>query len=177
MIHYSQLHHSDFNTVNCIDRRDYSDTWCVVKNGAIVSEHREFKHPGFTVAHWNHMMSRFADNVQNGVIILFGAFDAGTLIGLSGLELKKQYGPENNLFNIGPMWISEGYRRQGIGKQLFAMMKQEARNRNIKYLYVSATPVPATVKFYINEGCVLLNKPDPELFALELEDIHLVLTL
>ena len=165
MIHYSQLHHSDFNTFSRIDRRDYSDTWCVVKNGSIVCELREFKHPGFTESHWNQMMSGFADNVQNGDIALFGAFHAGTLIGLSGLELKKRYSHEKNLFNFGPMWISEGYRRQGIGKQLFAMVKEEARNRNIQYLYVSATPVPATVKFYINEGCVLLNKPDPELFG------------
>lgn len=177
MIHYTQLYHPDLPTLCLIDRRDYSDTWCVVKNGSIISEHREFKHPGFSVSQWNQMMSRFADNVQNGNNILFGAFDEGTLVGLSGLELKKRYGHENNMFNFGPLWISEGYRRQSIGRQLFAMVKQEARKRNIQYLYVSATPVPATVKFYINEGCVLLNKPDPDLFAAEPEDIHLVLAL
>lgn len=123
------------------------------------------------------MTSDFADKVRNEEVIVFGAFDGDTLIGLSGLELKKQYGPDNTMFNFGPMWISKAYRRQGIGKQLFAMVKQETRIRNIKILYVSATPVPATVQFYINEGCTLLIDPDPELFALEPEDVHMELNI
>lgn len=177
MIHYKRLHHSDLDGLNCIDRRDYSNAWCVVKDGVITQEQREFRHPGFSSTDWEQILSEFAKDIKNGDIILFGAFDEQVLVGLAGLEIDAQYGPENNMFNLGPMWISKDYRRQGIGRQLLALVKQEATSRNISTLYVSATPVPGTVGFYMRAGCYLLSTPDPELFALEPEDIHMALPL
>ena len=43
--------------------------------------------------------------------------------------------------------------------------------------YVSATPSSATVDAYLRLGAELLERPDPELFAEEPEDIHLCLRL
>src|SRR5437763_5629078 len=40
-------------------------------------------------------------------------------------------------------------------------------------LYVSATPTRGTVDFYMSCGFEPLVTPDPELFALEPDDIHL----
>jgi len=177
MIQYKRLDHTDLDGLNCIDRRDYSSTWCVVKNGVITQEQREFKHPGFSKTHWEQILSEFTKDLKNGSVILFGAFDEQVLIGLSGIEIDKQYGPEKNMFNLRAMWISKAYRRQGIGKQLLNGVKQEAKNQKIDTLHVSATPVPGTVKFYMHEGCTLLSIPDPELFALEPEDIHMTLRL
>ena len=44
-------------------------------------------------------------------------------------------------------------------------------------LYVSATPSENTILFYLSFGCKLASEVDPELFALEPEDIHLELVL
>ncbi len=41
-------------------------------------------------------------------------------------------------------------------------------------LYISSIPNKNTVDFYLAQGCRLADKPDPALFALEPEDIHLV---
>lgn len=41
-------------------------------------------------------------------------------------------------------------------------------------VYVSATPSENTIHYYPRRGCVLAHQPDPELLALEPEDIHLV---
>jgi hypothetical protein len=43
----------------------------------------------------------------------------------------------------------------------------------IERIYRSATPTEGTVQFYLRQGCVVLEQPDPGLFALEPEDIHL----
>jgi len=50
----------------------------------------------------------------------------------------------------------------------------EARTRGARQMYVSATPSENTIHFYQRRGCLLAALPDPELFALEPEDIHLV---
>ena len=41
-------------------------------------------------------------------------------------------------------------------------------------MYISATPSEHTINFYLRQGCVVASEVDPELFALEPEDIHLV---
>lgn len=52
-------------------------------------------------------------------------------------------------------------------------MVEEAKRYDIEALYVSSTPSPATVDFYIRMGCMLLVDPDPHLYKEEPEDIHL----
>lgn len=73
--------------------------------------------------------------------------------------------------------ISRPYRNQGLGKYLFELAKTEARARGAKYLYISATPNLNTIRFYLKQGCQLAASPDPELFALEPQDIHLLCPL
>jgi predicted N-acetyltransferase YhbS len=177
VIRYKQLHHSDLDGLNCIDRSDYSDTWCVVSEGKIKQKQRVFNHPGFSSTQWEHVLSKFAREIQNNETLIFGAFDRQLLVGLAGLEIDTLYGPEKNMLNVGPVWISKSYRRQGIGTRLMQLVENAARKRNVTYLYISATPVPGTVEFYKRIGCVLLHNPDPELFTMEPEDIHMVLTL
>ena len=69
--------------------------------------------------------------------------------------------------------VSKAYRGQGLGKQLFTLAKTEAHMRGAKRMYISATPSENTVNFYRRLGCVATRELDPELFALEPEDIHL----
>jgi hypothetical protein len=59
------------------------------------------------------------------------------------------------------------------GTQLFEAARVAARTRR-GVLYVSATSTENTVNFYLQRGCVLAQRPDPELLALEPDDIHLV---
>jgi hypothetical protein len=44
----------------------------------------------------------------------------------------------------------------------------------LTWLYISATPSQNTVDFYLKRGCQVTGDPDPELWELEPEDIHLV---
>lgn len=69
--------------------------------------------------------------------------------------------------------VSQAYRGQGLGKRLFELSKEEARQRGAKRLYISATPSEHTIDFYLRLGCTVTQELDAELFALEPEDIHL----
>jgi hypothetical protein len=61
-----------------------------------------------------------------------------------------------------------------LGKRLFDLARAVARERGARQLYISATPSENTVNFYLRLGCQVAEEPDPELLALEPEDIHLV---
>ena len=69
--------------------------------------------------------------------------------------------------------VSNGYRDQGLGRRLFNLAAAEASRRGARRLYISATPSEHTIGFYLGLGCSVMAELDPELFALEPEDIHL----
>ena len=71
--------------------------------------------------------------------------------------------------------VSRPYRKTGLGSALFERAKVAAVAFGARGLYISATPSENTVDFYRSRGAELVTEPDPELFALEPEDIHLEL--
>jgi hypothetical protein len=58
-----------------------------------------------------------------------------------------------------------------------SMAADRARARGARFLYISATPSQSAIGFYLGHGSRLAPQVDEELFALEPEDIHLVLQL
>lgn len=103
----------------------------------------------------------------------WGAFDDDKLVGAAILE-SKFMGAAQDQLQLKFLHVSSAYRQQGLGKQLFEKARAEARTRGARQMYISATPSENTIHFYQQRGCVLVAQPDPELFALEPEDIHLV---
>lgn len=103
----------------------------------------------------------------------YGAFDDEKLVGTAILE-SKFIGAAQDQLQLKFLHVSHAYRQQGLGKQLFEWARAEAHNRGARQMYVSATPSENTIHFYQRRGCILVAQPDPELFALEPEDIHLV---
>jgi predicted N-acetyltransferase YhbS len=71
------------------------------------------------------------------------------------------------------MHVGRDYRDQGLGARLFEQARDAARALGAPAMYISATPSEHTIRFYQARGATLLAVPDPELFALEPEDIHL----
>ena len=102
-----------------------------------------------------------------------GLFDDGQLVGVAVLE-SKFMGRNGDQLHLTFMPVGSAYRDQGLGRRLFESARAAARERGAKSLYISATPSEHTVNFYLGRGCRVTAEPDPELFALEPEDIHLV---
>ena len=55
--------------------------------------------------------------------------------------------------------------------------KRRKRTVGARRLYVSATPSGPTVEFYRSHGFEPTDEPDEALFALEPDDIHMILEL
>ena len=122
----------------------------------------------FTVAH----QIEFCSEAIAGGGILLGAFDAEAVLGLCVV---------NPAFEPPMAWlaflhVTAPARRGGVASALWAEAVALARTAGARSLYVSATPSPSAVGFYLGQGC-RLTEPHPELFAREPEDIHLSLAL
>jgi GNAT superfamily N-acetyltransferase len=106
----------------------------------------------------------------------FGAWDGRRLVAIGSLETSG-VGGDSAILNLDMLYVSAGYRGQGIGRKLTAMVANAARSLGAASLYISATPTRGTVDAYLRMGATVLGSPDPEMLALEPEDIHLSLSL
>jgi ribosomal protein S18 acetylase RimI-like enzyme len=104
---------------------------------------------------------------------LIGAFDADTVAGAA------IYRPhlEEGTANLSVLHVSRSHRRKGVASLLTGEVVRLARADGARRLYVSATPSDSAVGFYRRHGFEPTDAPNPELFALEPDDIHMVLEL
>lgn len=124
---------------------------------------------GHSVARMVHESVALA---AEGAIVL-GAFDQERLVGIAVLRERLR----EQVAQLALLFVSNGYRRQGIARRLVREIVELARASNATYLYVSATPSESAVGFYQSQGFRPTAEPDPELLALEPEDIHMVMEL
>jgi len=106
----------------------------------------------------------------------WGFFEADKLAGVVVLE-NRFMGFHGDQLQLQFLHVSRHYRHRGLGKQLFDLAAQEARQRGASRLYISATPSEHTIDFYLRRGCAVTAEPDPALLAMEPEDIHLEYSL
>lgn len=104
---------------------------------------------------------------------LVGAFDAETLAGFAIYRPRLAEG----MANLSALFVSRSYRRTGVGSLLTGEVARLARGDGARRLYVSATPSGPTVEFYLRQGFEPTDEPDAALFALEPDDIHMILAL
>ena len=102
----------------------------------------------------------------------YGVFDDARLIGAVVLD-NKFLGRHKDQLQMSFLHVSRSHRNTGLGSRLFNLAKRIARERGATSLYISATPSENTIRFYQAQGCTVSPDPDPKLFALEPDDIHL----
>jgi GNAT superfamily N-acetyltransferase len=98
-------------------------------------------------------------------------FDGDLLVGSSAADTVPR-GPNGDQLELRHLYTSRDYRGRGVGTKLFEAAKDVVRGSGARWMYVSATPSVNTVHFYLGRGCQLAVPPDPDLLALEPEDIH-----
>lgn len=107
---------------------------------------------------------------------IFGAFENSNTIGIIALD-NEFIGIDKDQLNLAGLWVSNQYRKIGVGKTLVELVKTKAIELGAKKLYLSATPSLNTVTFYMNRGFELAKEINEELCELEPEDIHMELNL
>ncbi|MGE5072864.1 MAG: GNAT family N-acetyltransferase [Anaerolineae bacterium] len=103
---------------------------------------------------------------------MYGVFDGDALVAMVTLDTVF-IGPRHDLLQLKQLHVGRAHRGFGLGRRLFEMAREKARSLGAKGLYISATPSEHTINFYLRLGSTVTPVPDPELFALEPEDIHL----
>ena len=146
-----------------------------MRDGALVLEKEHYDVPQWSEAEKQMRIDGLQKVFDKGATF-YGAFDGYDLVGMSVLDHNPVRSGEKRL-NLEGLWVSHPYRGSGIGKKLFELAADEARERKAKAMYVSATPSKNTVHFYKRLGCKSAEPIDGYLYKNEPEDIHLELKL
>lgn len=158
-----------------IDRREVIDNIYYLVDGKLILKPEHYDVQGWPPGERELYTPLMLDCFDRGGW-LYGLFDGDRLIAAVVLE-SKFIGPHNDLLQLKALHVSCSHRDQGLGRYLFELAKEKARNLGARGLYISATPSEHTINFYLRLGCTVTQTPDPDLFALEPEDIHLECSL
>lgn len=154
-----------------IDRAEVIDGLYVLVDGRLELQDYHFEAHGWPPGEAEQYTPILLDCFDAGGWFC-GAFEGDVLLGITVLE-GRFIGRERDMLQLKFLHVSRQARGRGLGVELFERSRAVARERGAKRLYVSATPSRHTIDFYLRRGCYVTQEPDPDLFALEPEDIHL----
>jgi predicted N-acetyltransferase YhbS len=154
-----------------IDRREIVENIYILQNGNLVLKPDYFDIKGWPPGEADLYTPILLDCYDRGGIF-WGAFENKGLVGTAVLE-SKFIGSDGDTLQLKFLHVSRDYRKHGLGSTLFKLAAEKAKTLGAKTLYISATPSENTINYYMRLGCVPTTEVDPELFALEPEDIHL----
>lgn len=103
----------------------------------------------------------------------FGAWDGDELLGVSVAESRF----DDDAGWLAFLHVSRPHRRRGAASALWRASVDAVAEAGAGRMYVSAVPTGSAVGFYLSRGCRLAEDPHPMLFAMEPDDVHLVLEL
>ena len=154
-----------------IERREVIKNVYYLRDGRLALEPEHYDMQGWPPGEAEHYTPILLDCHDRGGTF-WGAFENDILVGAAILE-GRFIGSQQETLQLKFLHVSRDYRKRGIASTLFNLAVEEAKAFGAKKLYISATPSENTVNYYLRLGCVLATEIDPELFALEPEDIHL----
>lgn len=83
----------------------------------------------------------------------YGALCEGKIVGFAVLAAAL-FGTRKRYMDLSLFYVSEPFRRMGIGKELFLLACQGAKNAGAEKLYISAHSAEDSMAAYRNLGCV-----------------------
>ncbi|MDP9526795.1 GNAT family N-acetyltransferase [Pseudomonas protegens] len=176
MLHLRALTANDIPQLKWIDRAELIDGFYRVQDGRLIGYAQHEVVTGWPEGEAEHDALILQQCDQRGGW-LHGVFDGEVLVAAAVVDCLAIECAGLDLRQLKFLHVSQAYRGLGLGRQLFALAREQALAMGAQGLYVSATPSRHTVDFYTGLGCELLAVPDPELLRIEPEDIHLCLRL
>ncbi|NUU59859.1 GNAT family N-acetyltransferase [Paenibacillus agri] len=175
MVTLVQMKLEDANRIRDIDRSETIELTYRYREGVLEELKTPHECPNWMEDHYQEIISRYEYELTHGGVA-FGAFDGSKLVGF-GVLAHKPRGKDHNQLQIDLMYVTREYRRQGIGRQIFAQLSKAAITKGAEYLYISSTETESAVKFYSSFGSSIASEVDEELFMKEPEDIHMLTKL
>ena len=161
---------SELARIGELDRSEHITELYAMKDGAL-----EVRAADEHAPRWSDVQERIAEwapILERGGTLL-GAIEGERLAGFA--IYRPRLAPE--MANLAVLHVSRADRRRGVATRLTQEVIRLARVDGAKSLYVSATPTGSAMRFYQGIGFAPTAQPDPELFALEPDDIHMTLAL
>lgn len=160
-----------------IDRSEHITRLYTYRRGVLEARDADIEAPGWdrAGAHEHSVQGRIDEwrpILERGGTLL-GALDGEALAGFAIYRPRLA----NGMANLAVLHVSRGHRRRGVAARLAAEVARLARADGARWLYVSATPSGSAVGFYRSQGFAPTDEPDEAMFALEPEDIHMILAL
>jgi ribosomal protein S18 acetylase RimI-like enzyme len=168
---------SELDRLGEIDRSEHVTREYVYRNGTLEARVVDIAVPGWSpTGDHEHTVARRIDAWrplldQGGTLV--GAFDADTLAGVAIYRPHLTPG----VANLAVLHVSRSHRRAGVASLLTDEVARLARAGGAQRLYVSATPSDSAVGFYRSYGFEPTGEPNEAMFALEPDDIHMILAL
>ncbi|MGC4191460.1 MAG: GNAT family N-acetyltransferase [Thermomicrobiales bacterium] len=175
IVTFRELISTEAGRVLEIDRAEEINGVYVLADGELVLRSERISVPGWNPATAPDYPRRIREVLSSGGVA-FGAYDGTHLVGIGVLDVLP-VGGDPAVMALDLLHVGAGHRGRGIGKQLTALIVERARALGATALYISATPTWNTVDAYLRMGAWVLASPDPEKFALEPEDIHLLMPI
>jgi GNAT superfamily N-acetyltransferase len=188
-INYRRMESEDLHFISQLDRSEHVTTAYEIRNGALSEIEVDWDVPSWFVdTEGDHSLSEQLEfcrsHLDQGGVML-GAFKDDLLVGMALVRPKLR----EHMAQLAFLHVSKGYRRQGIATTLMEYRRQGIATTLMEYaceiardvgavqMYISSIPSSSAIGFYLAQGCTLAEELDPELYALEPEDVHLVLDL
>ena len=128
---------------HCLRREN--DEWILKENPFIEQWDDELKKSIVTMD--------FTECLKSGGI-LWGVFNSENQLIAFASIYSNFFGSENQYLELKQLYISFGYRSAGLGKALFSLCSQKAKQLGAKKLYISAHSAQESQLFYERLGCV-----------------------
>ncbi len=165
----------DLDRISEIDRSEVATALYRYRDGELVREDVHIDIPTWTDEMVEHAKGLLRWKLADGGALI-GVEDEGLLVAVAALS-GRFLGERSHQLEVAFLYVSNGYRRRGLARALMDECARRARERGAEQLYISASETDSAIGFYLAYGCRLAERLDPELRALEPNDIHLVCDL
>lgn len=168
MIVIRQLDSADLQRLHEIDPSEQITQIYRLVDGQLQPEPHDWTRPRWDATQWQELLATWQETLKPDLWL--GAFANEELAGVASLRYELAPG----LAQLTLLYVSQPYRRQGVGRKLVQEVVALAEQSGATALYVSAIPSQSAVNFYLCQGFRLADTPNPEMYELEPEDIHMV---
>ncbi len=168
MLTLRELTRTELPKAYAIDVAETGDVVYTYADGEFHARPEAWRRPTWNAEQWQRHLDDWINVLHLDVAL--GVFDGDRLTGLATLR----YRLTATMAQLVSLHVDQAYRRQGVATRLVQEVIRLAQESGAQALYVSATPSASALGFYTRQGFRPTAQPDPFLFELEPEDIHMV---
>ena len=166
-----KLNEQELTRAHEIDVSESNNVLYRYVDGILQTTEEPWTRPRWTAEKWQQRLQRWQATLHPDLFL--GAFIDEQLAGLASLR----YQLTDTMAQLTTLHVSRAYRRQGVATALVQEVVRLVKAQGAQMLYVSASESTSAVNFYLSQGFQPTDSPDPVLFALEPNDIHMVMPL